>query len=482
MNLYYDSLFIGGEWVPPTSTGRIVVVSASTEEAIGSVPEAREADVDAAVAAARHAFDDPSGWAHWTPEDRAVVMERLADILERRSAEMVERVSAQNGMPVAVARQLEGAFPVVLLRYYAGLARDVAFEETRAGLFGGATLVRHEPLGVVGAIVPWNFPQTLAAFKYAPAMAAGCTLVLKPSPETVLDSYLFAEAVVEAGLPAGVVNIVPGGREVGAHLVAHPGVDKISFTGSTTAGRSIGEVCGRLLRPVTLELGGKSAAIVLDDADLDLQQLAQKLFTSTLLNNGQTCFLGTRVLAPRARYREIVDLFTDFAGALTVGDALEEATQIGPMATAAQRDRVERYIAKGLGDGARITTGGNRPAHRDRGWFVEPTIFADVDNNHTIAQEEIFGPVLSVIPYADDDEAVRLANDSDYGLGGTVWTTDHDRGVALAKRVHTGTIGINTYLPDPTAPFGGVKASGIGRELGPEALANYQQFKSVYLS
>ncbi|MFZ2528659.1 MAG: aldehyde dehydrogenase [Rhodococcus sp. (in: high G+C Gram-positive bacteria)] len=482
MNLNYDVLFIGGEWVAPNSTGRIVAISASTEEPIGSVPEADDVDVDAAVAAARRAFDDPSGWAHWLPADRAAAMERLADVLERRAGDVVERVSAQNGMPVAVARQLEGAFPVVLLRYYARLARETALEETRAGLFGGTTLVRREPLGVVGAIVPWNFPQTLAAFKYAPALAAGCTLVIKPSPETVLDSYLFAEAVAEAGLPAGVINIVPGGREIGAHLVAHPGVDKISFTGSTAAGRSIGEVCGRLLRPVTLELGGKSAAIVLDDADLDLQQLAEKLFTSTLLNNGQTCFLGTRVLAPRSRYREIVDLFTDFAGSLTVGDALDEATQIGPMATAAQRDRVERYIAKGLGDGARITTGGGRPAGRDRGWFVEPTIFADVDNNHTIAQEEIFGPVLSVIPYTDDEEAVRLANDSDYGLGGTVWTTDHDRGVALAKRVHTGTIGINTYLPEPTAPFGGVKASGIGRELGPEALANYQELKSVYLS
>lgn len=481
MDIRYDTLFIGGDWVRPSSDARITAVSASTEEPIGSVPEAQEADVDAAVAAARRAFTDPTGWAHWAPAERADALDRLADALERRSEEVVSRVSAQNGMPVAVARQLEGGFPVVLLRYYAGLARESAFEETRAGLLGGSTLVRREPIGVVGAIVPWNFPQTLAAFKYAPAMAAGCTLVIKPSPETVLDSYVFAEAVAEAGIPAGVVNIVPGGRDIGAHLVAHPDVDKISFTGSTAAGRSIGEVCGRLLRPVTLELGGKCAAIVLDDANLDLQSVAEKLFTATLLNNGQTCFLGTRVLAPRARYREIVDLFTDFAGALTVGDPLDETTQIGPMATAAQRDRVERYIAKGRGDGARVTIGGGRPAGLDRGWFVEPTIFADVDNNHTIAQEEIFGPVLSVIPYTDDEDAVRIANDSDYGLGGTVWTNDPERGLALAKRVQTGTIGVNTYLPEPTAPFGGVKASGIGRELGPEALANYQQLKSVYL-
>jgi len=481
MDLHYESLLIGGEWVPPSSAKRIDVISASTEELVGSVPEAAEADVDAAVAAARRAFADPSGWAHWAPADRAAAMERLADILERRAEDIVARVSIQNGMPVAVARQLEGAFPVVLLRYYAGLARETPFEETRPGLFGGQTLVRREPIGVVGAIVPWNFPQTLASFKYAPAMAAGCTLVLKPSPETVLDAYAFAEAVLEAEIPAGVINIVPAGREMGAYLVAHIGVDKIAFTGSTAAGRSIAETCGRLLRPVTLELGGKSAAIVLDDAKMELEKIAEQLFTATLLNNGQTCFLGTRVLAPRARYAEIVDLFTGFAGALTIGDALDPGTQIGPMASARQRERVEGYIAKGRAEGARITIGGGRPGQQDRGWFVEPTIFADVHNEYTIAQEEIFGPVLSVIPYSDEDEAVRIANDTDYGLGGTVWTSDHERGVAVAKRVRTGTIGVNTYLPDPTAPFGGVKASGIGRELGPEALGNYQQYKSVYL-
>jgi len=477
----YDSLFIGGNWVAPSSTHRITAIAASTEEVIGSTPEAQEADVDAAVVAARRAFVDPSGWAHWSPADRATAMERLADILERRAEELVQRVSAQNGMPVAVARQLEGSFPVALLRYYAGLAKESWLEETRKGLFGGTISVRREPLGVVGAIVPWNFPQTLAAFKYAPALAAGCTLIIKPSPETVLDSYVFAESVAEAGLPPGVINVVPAGRDVSAYLVAHPGVDKISFTGSTAAGRDIGEVCGKLLKPVTLELGGKSAAIVLDDADLDLETVGQELFTATLLNNGQTCFLGTRVLAPRTRYTEIVELFTAFAESLTVGSSLEEATQLGPLATAAQRDRVEGYIAKGRGDGARITYGGGRPAGMDKGWFVEPTVFADVDNNHAIAQQEIFGPVLSIIPYGDDRDAVRIANDSDYGLGGTVWTGDPDRGLAVAAQIQTGTIGVNTYLPDPVAPFGGVKASGLGRELGPEGLHSYQQFKSIYL-
>jgi acyl-CoA reductase-like NAD-dependent aldehyde dehydrogenase len=408
-------------------------------------------------------------------------LERLADEVDKRAPQIVEAVSSQNGMPVSIGERLEGVFPQTLLRYYAGMVREHNFAETRPGLFGGSTLVTTKPVGVIAAIVPWNFPQALAAFKYAPGLAAGCTFVIKPSPETVLDSYLLAEAVIAAGIPDGVVNIVPGGRELGAYLVSHPDIDKVAFTGSSAAGRSIAEACGRLLRPVTLELGGKSAAIILDDADLDLATMGEQLFAATLLNNGQACYLGTRVLAPRSRYQEVVDVFTALAGSLTVGNALDPDTQIGPMASERQRDRVESYIAKGKGDGARITTGGGRPAGLDAGWFVEPTIFADVDNNHVIAQEEIFGPVLSLIPYDGDDQAVDIANASDFGLGGTVWTSDHDRGVEVAKRVATGTVGINAYLPDPTAPFGGVKASGVGRELGPEALSAYLTQKSIYL-
>jgi aldehyde dehydrogenase (NAD+) len=476
----HDTLFIGGEWIAPSSSQTITVVSASTEEVIGSVPEAQEADVDAAVDAARRAFADPDGWASWEPAARAAAMERFADALDKRGGEIAKLVSAQNGMPVSISTAFEGAFPAVLLRYYAGVIKEAVFEEERPALMGGTTVVRRSPLGVVGAIVPWNFPQSLAAFKYAPALAAGCTLVIKPSPETVLDTVLVAEAAVEAGIPAGVINFVPAGREVGAYLVSHPGVDKVSFTGSTAAGRSIGETCGRLLRPVTLELGGKSAAIVLDDADLDLATIGEKLFAATLLNNGQTCFLGTRVLAPRSRYAEVVEMFAALAGSLKVGDALDATTQIGPMASDRQRDRVEGYIAKGKAEGARVVVGGGRPAGQDKGWFVEPTIFADVDNNHTIAQEEIFGPVLSLIPYSDVDDAVRIANDSDFGLGGSVWTRDKERGLGVARRVQTGTIGVNTYLPDPTAPFGGVKASGLGRELGPESIGHYQQIQSIY--
>lgn len=475
----HDTLYIDGAWAAPHGTGRIVVRSASTGEPAGSVPEADEHDVDAAVAAAGRAHRDPSGWSCWAPSQRADALERLADEYEARATEIARTVSLQNGMPVAVSNQLEAVFPPVLLRYYAGLVRDRDVEETRPGLLGGSTLVRRRPIGVVAAIVPWNFPQTLAAFKLAPALAAGCTVVVKPSPETVLDSYLFAEAAIAAGIPAGVVNIVPSGREVGAYLVSHPGVHKVAFTGSTAAGRSVAATCGQLLRPVTLELGGKSAGIVLDDADLT--SVLPNVFGSTMLNNGQTCFLTTRVLAPRNRYAEVVDGLSDFAGSLVVGDALDPGTQVGPMATETHRDRVESYISKGRAEGGRVTVGGGRPAGVDRGWFVEPTVFADVDNDATISQQEIFGPVLTVIAYDDVDDAVRIANDSDFGLGGTVWTSDHSRGVDVARRIETGTIGVNGYVPEPTAPFGGVKASGLGRELGPEGLTAYEQLQSIYL-
>ncbi|MEO6472557.1 MAG: aldehyde dehydrogenase [Aeromicrobium sp.] len=478
MNLIYEKFYIDGRWVQPETANRINVISASTEETIGQVPDGSEADIDAAVSAARRAFDDPSGWAHLDPVDRNAVLERFADEIESRSAETVQRVSAQNGMPVSVGAASEGTAPAVLLRYYVGLMAALPTEEVREGLFSGTTVIRREPIGVVAAIVPWNFPQSLTFMKLAPALAAGCTVVLKPSPETVLDAFLVAEAAEAAGMPPGVLNIVPGGREVGAHLVSHPGIDKVSFTGSTAAGRQVGEVCGRLLRPVTLELGGKSAAIVLDDAELapDLG----KFFAATMLNSGQTCYLGTRVLAPRSRYDEVVDLLAAMVASLKVGDALDPETQLGPLSSARQRDRVEAYIAKGLGDGARLVAGGGRPTGLDRGWFIEPTIFADVDNRSTIAQEEIFGPVLSVIPYANVDDAIAIANDSDYGLGGSVWSPDTDRAMAVARRVQTGTIGINSFDMDIGSPFGGVKASGMGRELGPEGLAANQVIKSIY--
>ena len=315
--------------------------------------------------------------------------------------------------------------------------------------------------------------------KLAPALAAGCTVVLKPSPETILDAFLFAEAVEAAQLPPGVVNVIPGGSGVSEYLVRHPGVDRVAFTGSTAVGRKIAEVCGTLLRPVSLELGGKSAAIVMDDVELDLGRMAERLFQSTLLHSGQVCYLGTRILAPRSRYEEVVEFFDSFMSNLRIGDPLDPDTLIGPMVSEQHRKRVEGYIAKGKTE-ARLVTGGGRPAGIDKGWFVEPTLFADVDNRTVIAQEEIFGPVLSVIPYSSDDDAVRIANESSYGLGGSIWTSDPDRARAFARRVNTGTIGINGFLPDPGSPFAGRGASGLGHELGPEALGTYQAFKSVF--
>ena len=480
-------LYIGGEWVKPASDRVFTMTSPSTGATIGQVPEAVEADIDRAVAAARTAFDDPTGWATWDVDRRASAIELFADELEKRSPEIAELVSNQNGMPITVSGAIEAGFPPIALRYYADLIRKQGIEEQRAGVFGRPTRVRHEPVGVIAAIVPWNFPQALASTKIAPALAtrkvapavaAGCTMVLKPSPETALGAYPMIEAAHAAGIPAGVLNIVPADREAGAYLVAHPGVDKVGFTGSTAAGRNIGAICGDLLRPVTLELGGKSAAILLDDADLP--SLAAEFVDATLQNNGQTCYVCTRVFAPREKYSEFLDQITDIVGSLVVGDALDPATQVGPLVNERQRERVEKYIEIGVAEGGRITTGGKRPAHLDSGYFVEPTVFADVTNDSTIAREEIFGPVLAVIPYDTIEDAIAMANDNDFGLGGSVWGRDTDRAMDVARRIKTGGVGINFYSTDIGSPFGGVKASGLGREQGPEGLAAYQSLKTIY--
>jgi aldehyde dehydrogenase (NAD+) len=333
-------------------------------------------------------------------------------------------------------------------------------------------------VGVVAAIVPWNYPQALAAFKLAPALAAGCTVVLKAAPETALDAMVFAEAAQECGMPPGVLNVVPGGVDAGKHLVSHPGVDKVSFTGSTVAGRIIGEVCGRLLRPVTLELGGKSAAIILDDADLDATM--RGLRSVSFVNNGQTCYLGSRILAPRSRYAEVVEALAALVNGFTVGNPLDKATDIGPVVSARQQERVLGYIEAGKRSGATLVAGGGVPKDQPRGWFVSPTVFADVDNSDRIAQEEIFGPVLAVIPYDGDADAIALANATEFGLAGTVWSTDAERATEVAREMKTGTVGINDYQLDMGAPFGGVKASGIGRELGPEGLDEFFSLKSIY--
>ncbi|MGV9339994.1 aldehyde dehydrogenase [Streptomyces sp. NPDC003688] len=476
----HTTLYIDGDRQQPLSTDTYTVVSPSTEEEIGRVPVAGAKDVDLAVAAARRALDTPgAAWAVSTPAERAAAMERFAAAIEARADELGRLVSRQNGMPIAMSPLVNAYSPAAILRYYAGLARTLEWEERRPSFTGTTTLVRREPVGVVAAIVPWNYPQALAMMKIAPALAAGCTVVLKPALETSLDAYVLAEAATEAGLPPGVLNIVPGGLEAGEALVSHPGVDKVAFTGSTPAGRAIAEVCGRLLRPVTLELGGKSAAIVLDDADLEA--LIPGLAGASFANNGQTCYLSTRILAPAGRYDEVLEAVSALASNLPVGDPLDPATAVGPLVSARQRERVEGYIASARSDGARLTAGGGRPAHTERGWYVEPTVFGDVRPEMAIGREEIFGPVLTVTPYASDDEAVALANDSEFGLGGTVWTADQERGTAIARRVRTGTIGVNCYGLDFHSPFGGRGASGLGRELGPEGLSAYLEWKSVYL-
>jgi aldehyde dehydrogenase (NAD+) len=465
--MYIDGKFRTADRVQP-------VIEAATGEPLGDGASAALTDIDDAVAAARSALPQ---WRSRSAEDRAGVLFAFAAALKARAQSTVELVTRENGMPVSLSRGANGAFPALLVGYYAKMITESAVEEIRPGVTGH-TIVRKEPVGVVGAITPWNYPQALAAFKIAPGLAAGCTMVLKAAPETALDALVFAEAAAEAGLPPGVLNIVAGGVEAGAHLVAHPGIDKVAFTGSTAAGRAIGEICGRLMRPATLELGGKSAAIILDDADLDAT--IRGLRSASFVNNGQTCHLSSRILAPRSRYDEVVEAMAALAASLVVGDPLDRSTEIGPLVSERQRERVLDYIEIGKAGGARLVAGGSIPKDQSRGWFVAPTVFAGVDNSDRIAQEEIFGPVLAVIAYDDDAHAVEIANDSDFGLAGTVWSTDTERATDVARAVHTGTIGVNDYQLDIRAPFGGVKASGLGRELGPEGLDAYRTVKSIY--
>jgi acyl-CoA reductase-like NAD-dependent aldehyde dehydrogenase len=466
-------LFIGGEFRSASAT--VPVIEAATGEPLGEGPNATTADIDDAVAAANSA--EANAWRHASPAERAEVLQAYAAALKRRGQAAAELVSRENGMPIALSRGVNGAFPAALVGYYAQLIAEWNPEEIRPSMIGH-TIVRKEPVGVVGAIIPWNYPQALAAMKIAPALAAGCPVVLKPSPETSLDASVFGEAAIEAGLPRGVLNVVPGDADAGAYLVAHPGVDKVAFTGSTAAGRLIGQTCGRLLRPVTLELGGKSAAIICDDADIDATM--KGLRTQAFINNGQTCYLSSRILAPRSRYEEVVAALAALADGLTVGDPLDNSTEIGPLVSAKQRERVLGYIELGKSSGAKLVAGGEIPPDRPRGWFVEPTVFADVDNTDRIAQEEIFGPVLAVIPYEADSDAIEIANASEFGLAGTVWSADDERATNIAREIRTGTIGVNDYQLDMRSPFGGVKASGLGRELGPEALDGYRVVKSIY--
>lgn len=466
-------VFIDGAFRPSDRT--VPVIEAATGETLGYGPSVTLADIDDAVAAARG--DGAAQWKAATVDERAEGLKRFAAALRARGQDTATLVSRENGMPITLSRPVNGVFPSVLVNYYAKLIKSWKAEEVRPALIGH-TIVRREPIGVVAAITPWNYPQALAVMKIAPALAAGCSVVLKAPPETALDALVFAEAAAEAELPPGVLNVVPGDAAAGAHLVTHPGVDKVAFTGSTNAGRVIGAECGRLIRPVTLELGGKSAAVILDDADLDTT--VNGLRTASFVNNGQTCHLSSRILVPAKRYAEFVSAIAELADSLTVGDPLDEKTEIGPLVSERQRERVLDYVQVGRDSGARLVAGGSVPTGLERGWYVAPTVFADVDNSDRLAQEEIFGPVITITAYADDADAVRLANDTEFGLAGTVWSQDSARATEIARAMHTGSVGVNHYQLDIQSPFGGIKSSGLGRELGPEGLDAYLVTKSIY--
>ncbi len=473
----YDKLLIGGRLVPSKGDRTIEVRSPATLEVVGHTPDAVEADVDAAVGAARESFD--SGvWANTNPADRAKVLARLSEILTERTPEINAVISDEMGAPPTTVQMMQNTPAQAVLGFYTGHAAEFPWEETRTGLFG-QTRVRKEPAGVAACIIPWNVPLFIAMNKLAPALLAGCSVVLKPAPETPIDAIMLGEMFMEAGLPEGVLSVIPAGREVGEYLVKHPGVDKISFTGSTAAGRRVGALAAEQLKRCSLELGGKSAAIVLED--VDLASAAPMLVFSGMMNSGQACAAQTRILAPRSRYDEIVEAVATTASFMKVGDPSAPDTVLGPLVAERQRDRVEGYIAKGKDEGAKLVTGGGRPADLPVGWYVEPTVFADVDNNMTIAREEIFGPVLSVIPYDGEADAISIANDSDYGLGGSVWTADAEHGLEVARQVRTGTLGINWYAFDMGSPFGGYKCSGIGREDGPEGLDDFCETKSILM-
>lgn len=476
----YESkqLFIDGKWTSPSSEAVIEVVSPHTEQVIGHAAAATPADVDRAVAAARAAFDD-GPWPRSTPAERIAVVERLAAAYKDRRAEVAELISAELGAPITFAKHVQARLPLTAMAAFTRVASEYPWDEARPGFYGNDIRVVKQPIGVVGAIVPWNMPQFLTVGKVIPALLAGCTVVLKPAPESALDGQLFADIVASIDLPPGVLNVVPGDRATGAHLVSHPGVDKVSFTGSTAAGRQVAMACAEGLRQVTLELGGKSAAIVLDDADP--AATAKAIQMASLANSGQVCNALSRVLVPASRATEFVDALEAELAALNVGDPSDPATQLGPLVAQRQQARVRDYIEDGQRAGARLVIGGSAlPDGVDRGWYVRPTLFADADNDMRIAREEIFGPVLTVIPYRDEADAIAIANDSEYGLAGAVFTADSDHGLAVAERIRAGSFGVNEgYIMDPLAPYGGMKASGWGRELGREGLEGYLASQSI---
>jgi aldehyde dehydrogenase (NAD+) len=469
----YSNIYIDGAWVPSDGTGRIEVINAGTEQVMGSIPEGTASDVDKAVVAARRAFD---GWAATPVEERQKYMIRLNEALQARSPEIAEVIAGEVGMPITWSTMIQAGLPAGNMQTYATLLDTFEFEETI-----GNSLVVKEPVGVVGAITPWNYPLHQIICKLGGALAAGCTFVLKPSEVAPLNAFILAEIIHEIGLPAGVFNLVTGtGPVVGAAISEHPGIDMVSFTGSTRAGKQVAAAAAGTVKRVALELGGKSANVILDDADFEAV-IPRGIF-ACYLNSGQTCTAHTRMLVPNSRYDEAVAIAAAAAENMPVDDPAMEGMHLGPLISQAQWDRVQGYIQKGIDEGAVVAAGGlGKPEGKETGYFVKPTVLANVTNDMTVAQEEIFGPVLVVIGYDDDDDAVRIANDSLYGLSGGVWSGDQERAIAVARRMRTGAVDVNGGSFNIAAPFGGYKQSGYGRENGPYGIDEFLQTKSLQL-
>jgi aldehyde dehydrogenase (NAD+) len=473
-----DRLFIDGRWEKPSNAAQIEVINCATEEVLLRIAQAQEADVTRAVHAARSAFDR-GPWPRMTHAERAAQLRALAREMGKRGEDSARIWASESGVIHSLAKAMTGESLADVYDYYAGLAETFQFEEQHRPAFGEVGLLVREPVGVVAAIIPWNSPSMMIAYKVAPALIAGCCVIVKASPEAPGAAYILAEACERVGVPPGVVNVLTADRVVSELLVRHAGVDKVTFTGSTAAGKRIAAICGERIARCTLELGGKSAAIVLND--YDVTSAAVSIAQSAPMLTGQVCSSLTRIIVPRKRQDALVDALAAAFGKIKVGDPFDPESQMGPLATGRQRDRVEDYIAKGRAEGAILAAGGKRPVGLRRGFFVEPTVFANVSNRSTIAREEIFGPVVSVIPADSEAEAIEMANDTPYGLNASVFTNDVDRAYTIARQLRSGTVGQNCFRSDFSIAFGGFKQSGIGREGGTEGLRSFLETKTVIL-